>query len=171
MRYFHGDRREDLHNLNNPINKCKEWYWDKDDQNIAFLFETAVQGLKKLQSTYPNNSTIYIVFDHYVNCLKDNGTENDKPSNMSQQLENNTTNTYSGVASGTTSDNEIHKFLKELWSPNEIKLIIHMIKEFKDKNNKSTKEANIKYLNTINTITQTKEDELYDYIKNHSSIL
>lgn len=155
FRYFKGDGREDLHNLNNPINKCKEWYWKNDDENIKFLFDAAVGGLKKLQATYSNNSTIHIVFDHYINLLKNTNTIEEKI------IEKNVNNKI----------NEIHRFLKELWSEHEINLIINLLKEFKGKYENSSKEVMIKQLNTINTITQTKEEELYSYIREHSTVL
>ena len=128
LRYFKGDGREDLHNLNNPINKCREWYWNKDDENIVFLFKTAIDGLKKLQLTYPNNSTIYIVFDHYINCLK-TGAKKPQQSNKNNISDSMSLSFRSNDSEEDKekAENEIHKFLKSLWSPNEINLVISRV--------------------------------------------
>lgn len=149
LRFFHGDGREDLHNLYHPIIKCKQWYWKENDPNIQFLFNTAIIGLHKLKTTYPENSIIQHSINYYINCLtKDITTTEDEDAN------------------------EIHLFLKNLWTKNEINIIIQMLNEFKEKKDKDTLNTlDIKYLNTINTITQAKEDELFSYIKKHTSIL
>lgn len=153
FRYFQGDNREDLHNLYNPIMKCKNWYWNKDNEDMVFLFNTAKEGLKKLKTTYPENTIIQHTINYYIECIdKDN-------NNMINTNEDNV--------------NEIHSFLKGLWSSNEINIIIQMLQEFNLKKKEMTNlnEVDLKFLNTINTITQTKEDELFSYIKKHSSVL
>lgn len=94
-----------------------------------------------------------------------------KRVNLSRKSENivNSPNTSTNTASKDTetvirNDNEIHDFVKGLWSITEIKIIIQLIKELKNNN-----KTNV--LNTICTLVKVKESKLHEFIQNHSSVL
>ena len=183
FRFFNGDGKEDLHNLYNPLLKCLEWYWDENNEDIKFLFKNSIFGIKKLKESYKNNLMIQHLLNYFILILnskdkKINKNTNNNIQKNSQRLqelgdiydikeinqENNKNNEI---------NNEIHSFLKNLWNENEIKIIIQLFKEFiykhKDKNN--TKEEINNFLNTIKNIVKTKEDKLFKFIANFTTIL
>lgn len=200
IRYFKGDGREDLHNLYNAIQKCIEWYWDKDDRDIIFLFRTAIEGLKKLKKTYQPNSTIQHTLDYYICCLKGKQADlspqklnivNESPSNnllsSTNSLSNfNSNNSLSNSVSSNNvnnkldkntkkeelENNKIHDFLKKLWSKREIKIVIEMFKEFRSKKiSKDYKDEEENFLKSINTLTETKERKLRMFLEEHHTVL
>lgn len=189
-RFFNGDGKEDLHNLFNPLQKSIDWYWEKDNDEINFLFKNSINGLKSLKKSYGDNFMIQHVIDYYITILdkkKKNklsksifDINNDNKNNQNDtcrelfddnkknmDLNNNLANKQNKVI------NEIHCFLKNLWSENEVKIIIQLFKEFADKkgNENYSKEEVDNFLSTIHNITKTKEDKLFNFITNHSTIL
>ena len=155
IRYFKGDGREDLHNLYNAIQKCMEWYWDEANNDILFLFGTAIEGLEKLKKTYSRNSTIQHTLDYYIHYLKGNNmiVHNDG------DMEN-----FEG--------NGIHQYLKDLWNEREIKIVIEMFKEFKSKRlNDDYKNEEENFLKSINTLTETKDRKLSTFLEEHHTVL
>ena len=71
IRWTNGDAREDLHNLFNPLKKAVLWY-DTENQEIKNIFNYAIKGLEKLQSSYNNNSVISHSIQLYIDYLKKN---------------------------------------------------------------------------------------------------
>lgn len=69
------------------------------------------------------------------------------------------------VANTKKVENEIHDFIKNLWSDSEIIIIIKLMNELKKSNDKRN------LLSTINTLVKTKEDRLHTFIEEHTSIL
>jgi hypothetical protein len=69
VRFFYGDGREDLHNIFQPIQKCVEWYWNDKNDDIMYMFNNAVNGLKILKSSYSSYATIQHTIDYYIIIL------------------------------------------------------------------------------------------------------
>lgn len=188
-RFFNGDGKEDLHNLFNPLQKSIDWYWEKDNNEINFLFENSINGLKSLKKSYRDNFMIQHLIDYYITILENkkkikisknifelnnsntdnlkNNSNNKKKTNQNASIKNEDNESESNVV------NEIHCFLKNLWSENEIKIIIQLFREFVEKKSDDTysKEEVDNFLSTIHNITKTKEDKLFNFITNHSTIL
>jgi len=69
VRFMYGDNREDLHNILLPIQKCVEWYWDDKNNEIIYMFNNAVHGLKFLKNSYSAYATIQHTIDYYIIIL------------------------------------------------------------------------------------------------------
>ena len=89
----------------------------------------------------------------------------------------NSENNYSAIHNALPITNEItesqarrdiHKFLFELWNEREMNIVINLYKELENKQNSS--EKNYIY-NNIMQYCEMKENKLYQYIEQNSSIL
>ena len=69
LRWGSGDKREDLHNIYNPIIKSTQWY-SRKDQNIINIFTLAKKGLNKLKTSYEENSIIAHSLALYINIIE-----------------------------------------------------------------------------------------------------
>jgi len=162
FRFLNGDGREDLHNLCAPIMKSIEWYWNPEDKEIGALFDYAITGLDKLRTTYPPNSIISHCLDLYaqylvgkkVKKLEDMGVVKKKKAVTAAEVED---------------DNKIHNFLKSMWSPREIHIIIQTLLEYDAK--LKTNKQEIDKLHSILEMTSAKERELSAFLKGHSTSL
>jgi hypothetical protein len=74
VRFMYGDNREDLHNILLPIQKCVEWYWNEKDNDIVYMFNNAVLGLKFLKNSYSTYATIQHTIDYYIIILMQKNT-------------------------------------------------------------------------------------------------
>ena len=66
IRFMYGDNREHLHNLYLPIQKCVEWFWNEKNDDIIYMFNNAVIGLKMLKESYNEYATIQHTIDYYI---------------------------------------------------------------------------------------------------------
>lgn len=153
-RYLRGDGREDLHNLYNPIRKAIEWYWNENDKEINYLFNQSILGLKKLKSAYNVNSTIQYTLDYFIHSIQNKTFLYDNTKDIS-------------LTTRKIEKNKIHEYLKKLWNKREIHIIIELLQEMESK-----KEILIKPIQeSIQKITETKEQVLCDFLKEHASVL
>ena len=152
-RFIKGDGREDLHNLYVPLIKSIEWFWDKENKEIKHLFDFATKGLEILKASYPINSTICHTLDLYIHHLTTKQTK----TFQNKDIEYN------------SSNNEIHNYIKQLWNPREIHIIIELLLEY-EKNNKE-KKLEKHLLESILNITEAKEVKLKEYLKQHFASL
>ena len=162
FRFLNGDGREDLHNLCAPIMKSIEWYWNPEDKEISALFDYASTGLDKLRSTYPANSIISHCLDLYAQYLV---CKKVKKMDETIVVKKKKATTQSEV----DDDNKIHIFLKTLWSPREIHIIIQTMLEY-DAKLKTNKQEPDK-LHSILEMTTAKERELSAFLKGHATSL
>lgn len=162
FRFLNGDGREDLHNLCAPIMKSIEWYWNPEDKEIGALFDYASTGLDKLRSTYPANSIISHCLDLYAQYLV---CKKVKKMDETTVVKKKKATTQSEVE----DDNKIHNFLKTLWSPREIHIIIQTMLEYDAK--LKTNKQEIDKLHSILEMTTAKERELSAFLKGHATSL
>lgn len=206
IRFMYGDNREDLHNILLPIQKCVEWYWNDKDNDIIYMFNNAVLGLKFLKNSYSAFATIQHTIDYYIIILMQKNIHImskmgintidiqqiiiDTHSDITQPIDNNThTITYNNQLT-TQTDNQhvgnqpasnqlvnnnerdlgrdIHKFLFELWNQREMNIVINLYKEMENKQKGSEREY---IYNNIMQYCEMKENKLYKYIEENSSIL
>jgi hypothetical protein len=153
-RFINGDGREDLHNLYIPIIKSLEWFIDINQINI--LYDFAKDGLENLKLSYPENSIICHTLDLYIYHLTIKTTKSFTNKEISENnLQNNLQN----------HSNEIHDFLKKLWSIREVHIIIELLLEYE----KNKEEKHI--LKSILELTNAKELKLKDFLKKHFASL
>ena len=74
IRWGKGDRREDLHNLYEPIDKAIEWYPPTCNDYMRVIYEYAKEGLKILKKSYTNyninnSSLVSHSLTHYINII------------------------------------------------------------------------------------------------------
>ena len=69
IRFMYGDNREHLHNLYLPIQKSVEWYWNDKNNDMTYIFNNAVIGLKMLKNAYSEYATIQHTLDYYIIIL------------------------------------------------------------------------------------------------------
>lgn len=169
FRFLNGDGREDLHNLCTPIMKSIEWYWNPEDKEIGALFEYAITGLEKLRNTYPSNSIISHCLDLYTQYLinkKVKKVSSDEPIGPKKKK----SSSLSGdEQQRVEDDNKIHNFLKSLWTPREIHIIIQTMLEYDAK--LKTNKSEIDKLHSILEMTAAKERELAIFLKLHFTSL
>ncbi len=150
FRFIKGDGREDLHNLYVPLIKGIEWFWNTDNVEIKYLFDFAINGLEILKASYPINSTISHTLDLYIHHLTTKQTK-----------------TFQNKDIDYNSTNIIHEYVKHLWNQREIHIIIELLLEYDNKENK--KDTNI--LESILNLTNAKEIKLKDFLKQHFASL
>lgn len=158
IRFIYGDNREDLHNLFAPIQKCKEWYYDKNNEDIVYFFDKAILGLQNLKKAYGQYATIQHTIDYYITILVNNcNQENMNGENREENQETNFKNI-----------DTIKQFLMQLWSEREIKIIIDLFKEYESKQEETEK---IYIYNSIINYCNMKEEKLNKFLEEKSSIL
>jgi len=146
LRWGSGDKREDLHNIYNPIIKSTQWY-SKDDKNIINIFSLAKIGLQKLKTSYEANSIISHSLALYINIIdlfinSDQKCVNELFDSKKKELKN----------IDNENDNIIYKELKNLWDENQISIVNNILIQVQnDKNN--SKE----WLEALNIILLSKE--------------
>ena len=140
LRSWKGDNREDIHNLYHPILKLMEWY-STDDIMIQYFVDKCINGLKLLQRTYDEKTIVIHTFSHYIDIL-----------NKKDNIQINT-NEISPL---------IEKF-KVFWTPDEISMIHKIFIALDNTDNKIT------YMKCIEDILESKEQKVYEYVKQSSS--
>ena len=146
LRWGSGDKREDLHNIYNPIIKSTQWY-SKDDKNIINIFSLAKRGLQKLKTSYEENSIISHSLALYINIIdlfinSEQKCVNELFDSKKKELKN----------IENENDNIIYKELKNLWDENQISIVNNILIQVQnDKNN--SKE----WLESLNIILLSKE--------------
>ncbi len=152
-RFIKGDNREDLHNLYVPIIKAIEWFWDENNKEIKHLFEYSINGLENLKLSYPQNSTICHTLDLYIHHL------------ITKQIKTLQNKEIKYKNPEKTENNEIHDFVKKLWSKREIHIIIELLLEY------NSKKEEKQILDSILSLSSAKEVKLQTFLKEHFTSL
>ena len=145
IRWSNGDAREDLHNIFNPIKKAVEWF-DKEQEEIAHIFQCSIKGLYRLKKSYHPNSVISHSIQYYIDYL--NNYLNDT-SNTKEKINNET--------------NTLYLKLKEFWTPREIIIINNLFLELENNRQKNGDNLNNQQetlIKAIETLLSSKEDSV-----------
>ena len=103
IRSVYGNNREEIHYLLKPIIRCVEMYSSYDNRNIRYLYDLAIDGLKKLKRSYGNQSSnVCYTIDLYITILKGKKIDEER-----------------------LSDNDISLF-KDLWIDSDIVLVSNL---------------------------------------------
>jgi hypothetical protein len=164
IRWTNGDAREDLHNLFNPLKKAVLWY-DTTNQEIKNIFNYAIKGLQKLQSSYNNNSVISHSIQLYIEYLTKNinGKNQDK-SNKESSIKN----------SDDEEENTISKQLRDLWNSREITILNNILLELEDNRKKNTVgllDEQDALIRTLETILMRKEEKVSNILFENTTSL
>lgn len=73
IRTIYRDRKTDLHNLYQPIQKACQWYLIENcDSRMIHIFKLAKNGLVKLKKTYKHFPLVCHCISYYVDVIEDN---------------------------------------------------------------------------------------------------
>ena len=146
IRWTYGDKREDLHNIYNPLKKAVEWY-PKDNKDIINIFRLAKRGLEKLKSGYESTSIISHSLQLYINILENylNGGECKMYENEMTRMSD---------SKKDESLNKIYISLKELWNETQISIVNNIIIQVEKSKDKETKYD---WLSALDIILDNKE--------------
>lgn len=168
LRRAFGNSREELHHLFKPIMRCIELYPiyrdNKEDDNLSLIYKLAINGIKKLKSSYNNeSSTVCYSLDLYISILE-KALQNEK-------LHIDSYDTYKNVDVLNLSTNtiiNIEKIFKDIWDSNDIILISNLFKSAVKLQEKQP--YNFSYLTGIENIIIAKESIITEKI-NKASLL
>ena len=162
LRKIYSESRENLHNLHNPILRASEWYTCQCEE-IKYIFEYAILGLKKLRESYQLQSIISHSLNSYSQILQD---EINNIVDLNVQ-----TNQYQKIIISNLSDNEkgsLYKSLLNIWDFRNIQTIYNILKDLEENNTDNLKWS---YLKTLENIISIKEQQVYNIIVSNSTIL
>tara|TARA_Y100000590_G_scaffold470610_1_gene666914 strand:+ start:5237 stop:5923 length:687 start_codon:yes stop_codon:yes gene_type:complete len=160
-RWSFGDKREDLHNIYNPIKKIIHWY-NLNNKEIYGICEYCIKGLELLNSSYDNNSIINHTLTHYIKELEDALNDIDFKSKKYES------NIYNNIEEST---NVLYKSFKTLWNKREIIIIYNILLEMTDAKENENEEKLDSLMNSLDCILNTKEDIINKVITETSTIL
>ena len=162
FRKLYSESRENLHNLHNPILRASEWYSCQCEE-IKYIFEYAILGLKKLRESYQLQSIISHSLDSYSQILQNE-------INNIQDL-NAETNQYQKIPTSNLDENEkgsLYKSLLNIWDFRNIQTIYNILKDLEESNTENLKWNHLK---TLENIISIKEQQVYNIIVSNSTIL
>ena len=151
IRFMYGDNREHLHNLYLPIQKSVEWYWNDKNNDMTYIFNNAVVGLKMLKNAYSEYATIQHTLDYYIIILmQKNATLIAKMGIKSLDIDT--------LTNELLNDNEVNNTI----ATNDTNTTSNNTNTFnknKHKNKQRNETNDYNRLDTINTNTiETKEE-------------
>ena len=169
IRWSQGDKREDLHNIYNPILKATQWY-SKENPDILNIFKLAKKGLIRLKNSYETSSIISHSLALYINiidifissdnqCLQDLFThQNSQGQKVFGELTN--------ISKVSDQDNLLYKSLKELWNDKQISIVNNILEQAE------TETQNREdWLQALDLILHNKERNVYSIISKTSTTL
>lgn len=173
IRWTQGDKREDLHNIYNPLLKATQWY-KRENQDILNIFILAKKGLDKLKKSYEESSIISHSLAFYINILEmfieDKQVDSYLPNN--NDIQNNSKVYGLSLDKGKEKnnikeeDNKIYKGLRELWDNTQISIINNILIQV-EKEPKNSSE----WLKALDTILSSKEKQVSEIITKNTTQL
>tara|TARA_B100000767_G_scaffold9109_1_gene8940 strand:- start:310 stop:963 length:654 start_codon:yes stop_codon:yes gene_type:complete len=150
IRWTYGDKREDLHNIYNPILKSTQWY-NTSDKSILNIFILAKKGLEKLKKSYEENSIITHSLSLYIDTLDKFILKKEIILNKNLEIQ---------------KDNQIYKELKNLWSETQINIVDNILKQME-----LDSENMIEWFQALDIILKSKEKNVFSIIKKNTTTL
>jgi hypothetical protein len=161
IRWSQGDKREDLHNIYNPILKSTQWY-TKDNKDILNIFTLAKKGLEKLKNSYESSSIISHSLELYINIIE--LFINNNPEYLTDFLKNK--NHVPKVYGEAEEDNSLYKSLKGLWNENQISIVNNILVQVENEKNDRNN-----WLEALDIILKNKEEKVYNIVTKTSTQL
>lgn len=170
IRWTQGDKREDLHNIYNPLLKATQWY-KKDNPDILNIFKLAKKGLEKLKKSYDESSIISHSLAFYINIL--NLFINTNDNKINNYLETNNDVVYGlntkddkKKNNNQEEDNKIYQALRNLWDKKQICIINNILIQVEKEPENSTE-----WLKALDTILSSKEKQVSNIILKNTTQL
>ena len=149
-RGLHGDNREDLHNICNPLKKSLKWY-PKTEESHEILYHLCLKGLETLDQAYDTNSTIHHTIQHYIGLIKDEPKYDENVQDKSDKRED-------------KPENPLIDELRDIWSREEIAIVSDLLRLCES----FERDRDI-YLKSLIHIVESKEHQVYEYIQKSST--
>ncbi len=155
MRYAYGNNREEIHHLLRPLMVATELYSPNKNDELKYIYNLAVKGLKSLKLSYNNDSsTVCYTIDLYISIIQ-------------RRLEDSKIyiDSYDSFKDDPQSLDVLNqhvKLFKDLWDDSDISLIYNLFKS-----TAKTKDPVISsnYVNSIESLIKAKENTIEDKIK------
>jgi hypothetical protein len=146
IRFMYGDNREHLHNLYLPIQKSVEWFWDDKNDDITYVFNNAIIGLKMLKYAYNEYATIQHTIDYYIIIMMQ------KNSILISKLGINLLDIDKITNCMIECNNNSNKNDDKLDNKTDVKIDTNKNDTNKNDSNKNKKTGNIKNTNNLNNL-------------------
>jgi hypothetical protein len=160
IRWTHGDKRDDIQMLLNPIIRacCTYKY---NNHNIKTIFQTTITGLKHLRKTYSSEyHSICHAIDLYINIISNflKGENRDKYLNgIDQTL----------LSVSHNSKMNLNCIFNDIWNEDELTLLSGLLTQL----NIVSKGEQGYYLSAISSILKTKESKYKETIAKMNSLI
>lgn len=159
IRWTQGDKREDLHNIYNPIVKSCAWY-NSNNPDILNIYRLAKVGLEKLKKSYESSSIISHSLELYIKLLEEfinkknntNKNEDIYDLNIKEKEEE--------------EDNKIYKELKNMWDQKQVSIINNIFTQIEQ-----DKKYKAYWLNALDIILMSKEVRVKEIIEKNTTQL
>ena len=165
IRWSLGDKREDLHNIYQPILKSTQWY-SNDNKDIQNIFRLARKGLESLKDSYEENSIISHSLELYINII--DLFLNSDGQCINEFFKNKKEEEIGNKISKTKveENNKIYQELKQLWNENQISIINNILVQVEEDKNNSRE-----WLEALDIILTSKEKCVNEIILNNTTQL
>lgn len=163
LRWAYGNKREELHYLLKPIQRCIELYDPETNKDLVTIYNLAIEGLRKLRKSYnEGSSTINHTLDLYITLLE---KKLDGNPIILESYEK-TKDVSSDLGLSTASKINFQRIFKDIWELDEINLISKMLEKAKE-NDIERKN----YIGAIDNILQAKGKIMESKILKATSLL
>ncbi len=155
MRYAYGNNREEIHHLLRPIMVATELYPPDRNDELKYIYNLAIKGLKSLKQSYNNDSsTVCYTIDLYISIITRKLEE--------KQIYIDSYDSFKDDPQSLEILNQHIKIFKDLWDDNDISLIYNIFKSAS-----KTKDNNVytNYIVSIESLIKAKEHTIEDKIK------
>lgn len=145
-----GNNREEIHYLLKPIMRCIELFPPDSSDELKFIYNQSINGLRKLKLSYNNgSSTVCYTLDLYISIIEQ------KLMNKSINIDsyNSSQNIAEDLTLSTNTQVNLQKIFEGIWTNNDIILICSLLKSI----NNNLAQGNFSYLKSIDNIIKAKE--------------
>ena len=166
VRYAYGNNREEISLLLKPIMRAIELYPSDSNIMLEYIYKCAVEGLKKLKLSYDKStSTLCHSLDLYISILESNLEGQSLSIHTYDQSKN-----LSELNLSTQTRVNLQNIFSNIWDENDIILLHSMLKSAEKANEISSNNIN-NYLESINSLLNSKESLINDRIKKAKHII
>jgi hypothetical protein len=159
IRSMYGNNREEVHHLLKPLMRSVELYPPDKNEEIKYIYQLAIKGLKKLKRSYDSNSsTVCYTIDLYISILD--------RANMSKSVYIDSYEESKNHLFDNLDDKKINfeNIFKDVWSEKDIHVLSQMFKLTEE-------NSQCSYLTSIENMITSKEELMTDTLKKASMMI
>jgi len=159
IRSMYGNNREEIHHLLKPLMRSIELYPPDKNEEIKYIYQLAIKGLKKLKRSYDSNSsTVCYTIDLFISILD--------RANMSKSIYIDSYEESKNHLFDNADDKKINfeNIFKDVWTDKDIHVLSQMFKLTED-------NSHCSYLTSIENMITSKEELMTDTLKKASMMI